>query len=235
MLKIFKNEILKFLYGKKLLWFLLSLLGAVIFFTIVTLNFNKSALTIDRFMRSYFKGFFLSPILPMILIIFSSQIIAEDYSIGCTKFFLISKLKKEDIITGKLAFLLLIILTSLVFSFAASLLIGAVFFKGLLSLTPIIKIYIICIPSLISICGFTAVIALLCDSFQNTLMISMGSYIFMTILDNILPKAKYFTITYPLSAGGNVSSVPIFIISLVYLAIFIIFSVRLMKKKDVVL
>ncbi len=235
MLKIFKNEILKFLYGKKLLWLLLCLLGSIIFFTILTLNFNKSTLTINDFMRSYFKGFFLSPILPLILIIFTAQIVAEDYSIGCTKFFLISKIKKEDIITGKLAFLILIILISLVFSFAASLLIGAVFFSGLSDLTSIIKLYTICIPALISICGFTAVVALLCDSFQNTLMISMGSYIFMTILDNLLPKAKYFTITYPLSAGGNVSSVPIVVISLIYLTMFIIFSVRLMKEKDVVL
>ena len=235
MLRIFKNEVHKFLYGKKLLGFLLCLLGSVIFFTIITLNFNKSTLTINDFMRSYFKGFFLSPILPLILIIFTAQIVAEDYSIGCTKFFLISKIKKEDIITGKLIFLLLIILIALIFSFVASLLIGSVFFSGLLSLASILKSYAICIPALISICGFTTVIALLCDSFQNTLMISMGSYIFMTILDNILPKAKYFTITYILSAGGNVSGVPIFIISLIYLTILIGFSVRLMKKKDVVL
>lgn len=235
MLKIFKNEFLKFLYSKKIVFLMGCLLGAVIFFAVISLNFNKSHITIDGFMNSYFKGFLLSPVLPIILIIFSAQIVAEDYTLGCTKFFLISKLKKQDIINGKLLFLVVVILISLIFSFILSLVVGSILFKGFLSFSVILKNYIVCIPPLISLCAFTAFIALICDSFQNTLMISIGSYILMLILDSILESAKYFTITAVLSAGGNISNIAVYVISIAYLVLFSVLGMKIMKEKDVVL
>lgn len=235
MLKIFKNEILKFLYSKRVIFFMACLLGALIFFTILILNFNKQPVTINSFMSSYFKGFLLSPVLPVICIIFSAQIVAEDYTLGCTKFFLISNIRKQDIITGKLLFLTLIILISLIFSFGSSLVIGSIFFNDVSSLNELIKNYIVCMPTLISLCCFTILIALLSDSFQNTIMISIGTYIVMSILDNILPSAKYFTITSILSVGGNVTNNSIYIMSIVYFILFTILGIKIMKEKDIVL
>ncbi|WP_250674438.1 hypothetical protein LZ906_016510 (plasmid) [Paraclostridium ghonii] len=235
MFKLCKSEFIKYFYGKKILSLIACLIGLIVFFTIIILNFKKSHITVSSFMDSYFNGFLISPFLPIMLIILSAQTVALDYTLGCTKFFLISNLKKQDIIIGKIIFITLIILFSLVFSYLTSFAIGCILFKGIHGLNIILKNYIYSIPALYSLCVFTITIALVFDNFQNTLMISIGSYIFMLIVDSILPSANFFTLTAVLSNVGNITNNFTYMSSVIYSLVFTVASIIIMRKKDVLI
>lgn len=109
MLKVLENEYMKYFRISKFVVHIVMLAAAALLYAILVNKYKGSAeLFHESVYLSYLigalNGILIKPLIPILLIITSASVIARDYSDGCMKFFLISKLKKEELIASKLIF-----------------------------------------------------------------------------------------------------------------------------------
>ncbi|MGL5353729.1 MAG: ABC transporter permease subunit [Clostridium sp.] len=209
MLQIFKNEIYKSITILKVIGYIISLIliisvtGIIIKTKVLDLSSQAAYL---EYMKYNLTFVLIKPLVPIVLIIFSASIIAEDYSSGVMKFFLISKLDKKNIIGGKILYLISFTLVNMIvivflLSVIGGFLIGN--FHGFMSneYLKIMGIYMTTAIGMLPIVLLTAAISLIVDNFQQAIGISIGILLISLMADSILMEIKGFTPTSFITYG----------------------------------
>ena len=129
MLNVFKNEIYKSLTKGKILAYLIfltliiSVIGVIIKINILYLTIEDGLIQFLKYNLTFILMKILTPIL---LIIVTASVIADDYSSGVMKFFLISKIDKKDVILGKILYLIIITLINTLVMFIIFSIVGGI-------------------------------------------------------------------------------------------------------------
>ena len=184
---------------------------------------------------------------PILLIIVTASVIADDYSIGVMKFFLISKIDKKDVILGKILYLIIITLINtlvmfIIFSIVGGILAGDFSNIFLGEYIKVMNAYIITAFGMLPIVLVTSVISLMVDNFNQTIGISISVLIVSLMIDSINSKILGITPTSLISYGykllGDISNKMMIIavvLSCSYILLLVLSSIKIFKKKDIVL
>lgn len=233
MLKVVKNEYIKFFSGKKPYIFLL-IIAVIAFLSAymyadsrmqiinntaaaqkVPLELKEMLLNITPlvFLKLFATDFIYKPVLQCLLIIIgiiTVNTFCEDYTSGNMKFFLVSSLKKAQLFIGKIIYLLTIILlivtANMVFGYIA----GAAFFgTGVFDIKVFGEVLLVYGFSVIPGVAFATIIAILSILIRNT-MTMFPLAIFISI---ILTTIDLFTVTKYFSPVGAMSLIGFDVIS----------------------
>lgn len=250
MLNIFKNEIYKSLTKGKILAYLIfltliiSVVGIIIKINILDLTVQDGLI---QFLKYNLTFILVKTLTPILLIIVTAAVIADDYSSGVMKFFLISKIDKKAIIIGKLLYLVSLTLINTVIMFIILSIVGGILagdFSNIFSseYIKVINAYIITSFGMLPIILVTAVIALIVDNFNQTIGISISVLIASLMIDsltsNILGITPTSLISYGYKLVGNISNKILIIavlLSVSYIVVLILSSIKIFNKKDMVL
>lgn len=196
MLNVFKNEIYKSLTKGKILAYLIfltliiSVIGVIIKINILDLTIEDGLIQFLKYNLTFILMKILTPIL---LIIVTASVIADDYSSGVMKFFLISKIDKKDVILGKILYLIIITLINtlvmfIIFSIVGGILAGDFSNIFLGEYIKVMNAYIITAFGMLPIVLVTSVISLMVDNFNQTIGISISVLIVSLMIDSINSK-----------------------------------------------
>lgn len=248
MLKAIKNEFYKIMNIYKITFYLVSL-AIITFMVSFIIKKNVMSDVIDNsyiiFLKYNLNFVLVKFLIPIMMIVITSSIVAEDYSSGVMKFFLISKLKKENLIIGKTLFLVILDLINIIIFFALLSIIGCILFDGSETLLKgeyfkVFNAYIMTSLGMIPIILITIMISLIFDNFQKTLGVSISILIISLILDNLLVNFKGITptgfITYGYLINTSMDNKAIYLgLLVVYVIFFMVSNTIIFKKKDLLL
>ena len=250
MLNVFKNEIYKSLTKGKILVYLIfltliiSVIGIIIKINILDLTMEDGLIQFLKYNLTFILVKILTPVL---LIIITASVIADDYSSGVMKFFLISKIDKKDVILGKILYLIIITLINtlvmfIIFSIVGGILAGDFSNIFLGEYIKVMNAYIITAFGMLPIVLVTSVISLMVDNFNQTIGISISVLIVSLMIDSINSKILGITPTSLISYGykllGDISNKMMIIavvLSCSYILLLVLSSIKIFKKKDMVL
>ena len=250
MLNVFKNEIYKSLTKGKILAYLIfltliiSVIGVIIKINILDLTIEDGLIQFLKYNLTFILMKILTPIL---LIIVTASVIADDYSSGVMKFFLISKIDKKDVILGKILYLIIITLINtlvmfIIFSIVGGILAGDFSNIFLGEYIKVMNAYIITAFGMLPIVLVTSVISLMVDNFNQTIGISISVLIVSLMIDSINSKILGITptsiISYEYKLLGDISNKMMIIavvLSCSYILLLVLSSIKIFKKKDMVL
>ena len=232
MVKLFKVHYLKYIYSYRLGAIASIITLSAILYSIAVLNFTKD-ISFDIFQKNFLLSFFSQIILPIGAIIITSLEIGEDLESGCGKFFLISKISKVKYFLAKILFILTIMILTTTFTYLITAFLGLFIFNNSTIDSLVLQGVIKTLIALVSIILLTAIIALITSNFQNTLMISIGIYLSLLIIDQVFPTLQ-FTLTYNITNPLNTNGVG-YPMDLAYSLCLLLISMKIMKEKDVVL
>ena len=124
MQRIIKSEFIKFINGYMGIILLSLILGMEFIYIIVGLNDSGSVIeNVGTEAMIKILSQYILYVLPIFIIIFTSYITAYDYKNGTAKFSLISNISRSQFIMGKMIFILLLVVSSLIVSFLTSFLV----------------------------------------------------------------------------------------------------------------
>lgn len=214
MLKVFKNEIYKTITVGRVIAYImaLALIIAVTGIIIKTKILDLSSVgAYIEYMKYNLTFVLIKPLVPILMIIFSASLIAEDYSSGVMKFFLISKLDKKNIILGKILYLITFTLVNMIIIFFLFSIIGGVLignYDGIMSAEyfKVMGAYMTTALGMLPIVLLTAAISLIVDSFQQSIGISIGILLISLMADSIMVGIKGITPTSFITYGYMVVS-----------------------------
>ncbi|WP_251859882.1 ABC transporter permease [Clostridium sp. Marseille-Q2269] len=170
----------------------------------------------------------------------------EDYSRGTMKFSLMTPIKKGEFIVGKFLFIALYALIFLVVGFIGSYMVGTISFglgakrEFLNTFINNLKDYASVLLPLISFSTVITFIALIVNNSGATITLGIGIDIIMIVIDQ-MKNMVYYTFSGGMYAPGIVNnlrpnSTLIFsFTSIIYIVIFMLLSIIIAKKKDIVL
>lgn len=248
MLKIFKNEIYKTITVGKVIAYImaLALIITVTGIIIKTKILNPSTPgAYIEYMKYNLTFVLIKPLVPILMIIVSASTIAEDYSSGVMKFFLISKLDKKYIIVGKILYLITFTLVNMIIIFFLFSIIGGVLignYDGVMSNEYFIVMgaYMTTALGMLPMVLLTAAISLIIDSFQQSIGISIGILLISLMADSIMGGIKGITptsfITYGYMVVSNMNYKLISIALLLgYILILGASNLTIFNRKDMLL
>ncbi|NLZ38156.1 MAG: ABC transporter permease subunit [Firmicutes bacterium] len=114
MIGLIKNEWLKLLNNKKFYWFLLLLLIIYLFPVLMTLVVRMNTLNGQVYPLTVF-GVITSFVMPLFLIVLIAEIVTEDYLSGNLSHTIIQPVTRWQIITAKVLFVFLLLITLMLF------------------------------------------------------------------------------------------------------------------------
>lgn len=258
MISVCNSEIALFLFQKRKYLYLILIIGTIltkikidsILYSIIMQESNLK-FGLFNFVINSVK-LFTNTILPLILIYLTLDIISDDYSKGTMKFKLISPIKRESFIIGKIIFLLIFTLVILIFYTLLSFIIGCIFFKTypyiqngvIVSFSTFLKeLLSVIIFNYISMSSFICVISFLSFIFKSkkiSFFLVNVFYIGSILLNgssNILYKfslIRYLNL-YNIYLNENIYSL-IFgvMICIFYAIISLYFCILLAKKREII-
>ncbi len=251
MLKVLINERIKYLTLSKFIMQVVIIVVAALVFAIAAHQFGDSVQLVSgsfylAFLKGGLNGIFLKPLIPILMITVTVSIIADDYTSGCMKFFLVSKMSRGKMFIGKILFLCMLTFILMLLTFLITALVGYLFFNDTDKIFTqtffnILAVYtasaILIFPTIL----LTAFISLLSNSYQGALGMSLGAYLVTFMLDNFISKVRYISPTGGLSYCNtlfndfNSGGIRFIIASLIYTAAFLIINIIIFKRKDMVL
>nr|WP_302638209.1 ABC transporter permease [uncultured Clostridium sp.] len=250
MLNVFKNEIYKSLTKGKILVYLIfltliiSVIGIIIKINILDLTMEDGLIQFLKYNLTFILVKILTPVL---LIIITASVIADDYSSGVMKFFLISKIDKKDVIVGKILYLIIITLINTLAMFIIVSIVGGILaqdFSNIFSseYIKVLNAYMITAFGMLPIVLATAVISLMVDNFNQSIGISISVLIVSLMIDsinsNILGITPTSLISYGYKLVGDISNkimIIAVILSCSYILLLTLSSIKIFNKKDMVL
>ncbi|MBZ9606663.1 ABC transporter permease [Clostridium estertheticum] len=243
MLKVFKNEIIKMVSGKKF-----YLLCALLIFSIILMGAAKGPrINANNFVIATLDGMVMKPIVPMFMVLVIAEVLTEDYSLGTMKFSLMTTIKKSDFIIGKLLFIALYALIFMAISFIFSYIIGSITLglggkeDILKNLVYNIKCYGVVILPLLSFSAMISLFALIINNSGAMIGLGIGivvlSMMFITLQEDVIyfmPGGGMYAAPYINKSGPH--SIFLFAITaVIYIIVFSLISSLVIKKRDIVL
>lgn len=249
MLKVFKNEMVKMISGKKLYIF-----SAILILSIIVMAFlSKSVPAIKIGPQNFvaqmiMNGMIMEPLIPIFIILIASEIITEDYSSGTMKFTLMTPIRKIEVFAGKLLFMVAYIVILIAICFVSSYIVQ-IFFCGLGSSSIFfktfiynLKCFVVVIPALIAFSVIIGFISLFFTSSGAVIGIGIGIYIIAKFLNmgikNFIyfsPVGGFYASSFVGKTGGTYGVWTFMLSSLTYLIVFAIITTVIINKKDFVL
>lgn len=248
MLKVFKNEMIKMISGKKLYIFSVILIVSIIIMAFLSKSIPSVKIGPQNFVaQMIMNGMIMEPLIPIFMILVAAEIITEDYSSGTMKFTLMTPIRKIDVFAGKLLFMGVYIVILMAICFVSSYIVQ-VFFCGLGGSSIFFKTFIynlkcfaVVIPPLIAFSAIVGFISLFITSSGAVIGIGIGVYIIAKFLNMGIKNFIYFSPVggfYASSFIGKTGTYGIWtfmLSSLVYIIVFAILIAAVVKKKDFVL
>lgn len=248
MLKVFKNEMYKTITVGRIIAYIMSLALIIVVTGIIIktkiLDLSSTGAYME-YMKYNLTFVVIKPLVPILMIIFSASIIAEDYSSGVMKFFLISKVDKKNIIMGKILYLITFTLVNMIIIFFLFSIIGGVLignYEGIISVEyfKVMSAYITTAFGMLPIVLLTAGISLIVDSFQQSIGISIGILLISLMTDSIMMGIKgitptsFITYGYMLVSNMNYKLISVGLL-LGYILILALSNLIIFKRKDMLL
>jgi len=250
MVNLLKNECHKYFKSFQFVAHIgVVLFSAIVYGILIYTYGDPEALASGSLYASYMGGvlfgILIKPVIPILMILTVCTVIAEDYSSGCMKFFLISKVKKEHMLISKMMFLMILGLFLLTMSFLMTTTIGLIVFgKGNVSMTTVLemlKVYWLSAVMMFPLIGFTALVALVTSNYQGAIGFALGAYLLFMATDSVFSDLSYYSLTGGLTYsqgflnGISSGGMKYLITAFVYIVGLFLINVTIMKRKDVVL
>ncbi|KEJ00585.1 ABC transporter permease [Clostridium botulinum] len=246
MFKVLKNEIIKMFSGKKFYVLLVTLIITIVIMAVLGKSNPQDGINANNFVIKTLSGTLMKPIVPMFMVLVIAEALTEDYIHGTMKFSLMTPIKRSDFIIGKFLFIGLYALIFLVVGFVSSYIVGIITFglgdKGEFLNTFInnIKIYASIILPLLSFTAVMSFIALLVNNSGAMIGLGIGIDVIMMMIDFQMKNIMYYTFSgmYAYRIVQNLNAHNILILSFtacVYIAVFLLLSIVVVKRKDIVL
>lgn len=248
MLKVFKNEMIKMISGKKLYIFSVILILSIIVMAILSKSIPSVKIGPQNFVaQMIMNGMIMEPLIPIFMILVAAEIITEDYSSGTLKFTLMSPISKIDVFAGKLLFMVVYIVILIAICFVSSYIIqmffcgfgnSSIFFKTFIYN---LKCFAVVIPSLIAFSVIIGTISLCITSSGAVIGIGIGAYIIAKFLNMGIKNFIYFSPVGGFYASsfigktGTYGVLTFMLSSFVYLMVFAVLMAVIVKKKNFVL
>jgi|GEM_PF-1368585 len=248
MLKVFKNEMIKMISGKKLYIFSVILIASIIIMALLCKSIPSVKIGPQNFVaQMIMNGMIMEPLIPIFMILVAAEIITEDYSSGTMKFTLMTPIRKIDVFAGKLLFMGVYIVILMAICFVSSYIVqiffcglggSSIFFKTFIYN---LKCFVVVIPPLIAFSAIVGFISLFITSSGAVIGIGIGVYIIAKFLNMGIKNFIYFSPVggfYASSFIGKTGTYGIWtfmLSSLVYIIVFAILIAAVVKKKDFVL
>ncbi len=246
MLKVLKNEFMKMVNGKRI--YILALL--VIISIAIDIVMGKvdvqSHVNAQNFLTSALFGMVMRPIVPMFMVLVIAETFTEDYSHGTMKFTLMTGIKRSEMIFGKLLFIALYAVIFVVVAFVSSYIIGTIafgtgingeFFNNFIYNAKLCSSVILPLISFSIVLSF---VALLINNSGAMIGFGIGVSVIMVMLDQI-KNVMYFTFsggmygTYFAREFTTHNVLMFTITACIYIALFSLLDLIVIRKKDIVL
>lgn len=209
MIGLLKNESSKFFLKKWLIY------TFIIFFSTISLNILMyvssnvpSNITFLELINVYINPIgvlsgLMSILIPIISIVICSNIFCEEQESGIDKYIIISNIKRRKFITSKVLFcLFVIIINSITFFICTTILSGILTrnFRGVFTLEylQIFLRYLYCNLGILPFVFLVGLLSVLFNKFDKVVAISLVVFIVFYIIDNILMKFSFFSISNPI-------------------------------------
>jgi ABC-type transport system involved in multi-copper enzyme maturation permease subunit len=248
MIRIIRNERMKYLNLTKFSIQVIILAFAAFVFSVAAHQYGNSVQLVSgsfylAFLKGGLNGIFLKPLLPILMIISTVSVVADDYTSGSLKFTLVSKIRREKVIGAKMIFLFALTFILMVLAFVITALIGYLLFYDLNSIFHktffhIFSIYLLSSVLIFPIIVLTTLISLLCDNYQGALGLSLGVYLVFFTIDNVIPQIKFLSPTGGLSYCNALfislknDGIRFLLSALIYVVLLLIINIILFRRKD---
>ncbi|KOM98268.1 membrane protein [Clostridium botulinum] len=247
MLRVLKNEIIKMFSGKKFYVLSMTLIISIIVMAFLGKIHPNRGMNTSNFVFYTLLGTLLKPLIPMFMVLVITDTFTEDYIQGTMKFSLMAPIKKIDLIIGKFLFIAIYGLILLAIGFVGSYIIGVITFgvgnngEFLNGFINNIKVYASIILPLFSFSAVISFIAVIINNSGAMIGLGIGIDVMMMMIDSQVKNIMYYTFSggmYAYRIVQNLNDHNILMLSLtacVYIAIFLILSIGVVKRKDIVL
>lgn len=247
MLKVFKNEVIKMINGKKFYILLATIIASIILMAALGSSNAEFRITSLNFVEVTLNGIIMKPLIPIFIILIIAETITEDYTNGTMKFSIMTPIKKRDLIIGKLLFVEMYTLALMIVSFLASYIIGLLAFGAcdktqlLNNLLYDVKCYSVILLPLLSFIVVISFIALFMNNSGAMIGLGIGIYFLMFILDQGIKNIMHYTFTggmyaYEYIGKTSLNNILLFLfIACLYIIIFSWLNIITIKKKDILL
>lgn len=242
--KVIKNEFIKMLKEKKFYVLVAVLIGSIVLMAIT----KDSSINAQNFVFETLAGMVIKPILLAFMIIVIAGVITEDYANGTMKFSLITPVKRSQLMVGKILFIYLYAVILLAVCFVASYVVCIAVIgvpsQLMNNFISNIKCYAYILLPLLAFCTLISFIAMLINNMGEIIGIGLGIQFMTIIIDHSIKSAMYYLAGGGMylfdfvRASGDLKTIQmprITLCSCIYIAIFMLLSVIVMKKKDLVL
>ncbi len=246
MLKVIKNEFIKMFNGKKFYILAILVIVSIAIGIVMGKSDVQSHMNAGNFLTSVLLGMVMRPIVPMFMVLVIAETFTEDYSRGTMKFTLMAGVKRSELIFGKMLFIALYAVIFMVVTLVSSYIIGTIafgtgingeFFNNFIFN---VKLCSSVILPLISFSIVLSFVALLINNSGAMIGFGIGVSVIMVMLDQI-KNVMYFTFSggmYGTAFAGKLTSHNILIFTItacIYIAIFSLLDLIIIRKKDIVL
>ncbi|EJO5348756.1 ABC transporter permease [Clostridium botulinum] len=245
MLKVLKNEIIKMFSSKKFYVLSMTLIISIVIMAVLGKGHPQDGINANNFVIKTLSGTLIKPIIPMFIVLVIAETLTDDYIHGTMKFSLMTPIKRSHFIIGKFLFIALYALIFLIVGFVGSYIIGIIIFglgdKGqfLNMFINNIKIYASIILPLLSFSAFMSFIAIFINNSGAMIGLGIGIDVIMMMIDFQMKNIMYYTFSgmYAYRIAENLNIHNILMLSFtacVYIAVFLLLSIVVVKRKDIV-
>ncbi|EPY2271705.1 ABC transporter permease [Clostridium sporogenes] len=247
MFKVLKNEIIKMFSGKKFYVLSMTLIISIVIMAVLGKGHPQDGINANNFVIETLFGMLMKPMVPMFMVLVIAETLTEDYIHGTMKFSLMTPIKKSDFIIGKFLFIALYVLIFLIVGFVGSYIVGAIAFglansgDNLNFVINNIKVYASITLPLLSFSAVISFIAVLINNSGAMIGLGIGIDVIMMMIDSQIKDIVYYTFSggmYAYRIVQNLNAHNILILSFtacVYIAVFLLLSILVVKRKDIVL
>ncbi|AGK96636.1 ABC transporter permease [Clostridium pasteurianum] len=247
MTKILRNEIEKYFRYRWIIYFLSIAFSAIVLNLIRTISDNSNYQYLNLIAQSItstnLESGLMALVIPIITIVISNSIVAEDYESGTMKFLIISPITRIEVLFGKFLSIVLILLINIITVFIlVSIMSGflAHNYQGIFSQRYLVLLgkYILISISIIPIILGSILIALLLDKFEKSVTLSIVIFFIFYIIDNLFSGIKFFSISYEIinlmfiTGTNQLLIYKSLIFSILYSLIIMIINIITIKRKD---
>ncbi|MDF2677420.1 MAG: hypothetical protein K0Q97_1743 [Bacillota bacterium] len=245
--RVLKNEIEKYFRYRWIMYFFSITFSAIVLSLIRLISDTSNSNYLDLITKSItstnLDSGLMALIIPIITIVISNSIIAEDYEIGAMKFLIISPITRIEVLFGKFISIFLILLINIITAFAlVSIISGFIAhnYQGIFSqeYLELLKKYILISTSIMPIILGSILIALLLDKFESSVTLSIVIFFVFYIIDNLFSGVKFFSLTYEIinlmfiTGKNQVLIYKSFIFAILYSIIIMSINIVVIKRKD---
>ncbi|EPY6472726.1 ABC transporter permease [Clostridium sporogenes] len=247
MFKVLKNEIIKMFSGKKFYVLSMTLIISIVIMAVLGKGHPQDGINANNFVIETLFGMLMKPMVPMFMVLVIAEALTEDYIHGTMKFSLMIPIKKSDFIIGKFLFIALYALIFLIVGLVGSYIVGAIAFglsnngNNLNLFINNIKVYASITLPLLSFSAVISFIAVLINNSGAMIGLGIGIDVIMMMIDSQIKDIVYYTFSggmYAYRIAQNLNAHNILILSFtacVYIAVFLLLSILVGKRKDIVL